>query len=290
MGNILNQNESEKEIEKDITPFPKFINTGKRQLKTSSDFSIEKLKNISLNILNEIKENEDDKSKIKKLEKSIEYDNTNESIIKEYLKCLKKVNQKKYEENLNKYLFHISPETYKLITVEEKKISSKSKLKEIFEIFKNYDNNSIQNKYHILEYFKIENLTITQINSNYKSENHVELSLIELYYLLFKEVNNKIYKLWDLIENNDLTINEKLSLFYPISKHSFINLILNHNSNKNYVSHIIIFYSITFIHTFNYLQKYINSIYKIIEECLEMKKKRKLLYFSFYYFRFKIYN
>ena len=183
------------------------------------------------------------------------------------MKCLKKVNQKKYEENLNKYLFHISPETYKLITVEEKKISSKSKLKEIFEIFKNYDNNSIQNKYHILEYFKIENLIITQINSNYKLENHVELSLIELYYLLFKEVNNKICKLWDLIENNDLTINEKLSLFYPISKHSFINLILNHNSNKNYVSHTIIFYSITFIHTFNYLQKYINSIYKIIEEC-----------------------
>ena len=81
-------------MKKDITPFPKFINTGKRQLKTSSDFSIEKLKNISLNILNEIKENEDDKSKIKKLEKSIEYDNTNESIIKEYLKCLKKVNEK----------------------------------------------------------------------------------------------------------------------------------------------------------------------------------------------------
>ena len=167
--------------------------------------------------------------------------NTNESIIKEYLKYLKKVNQKKYEENLNKYLFHISPETYKLITVEEKKISSKSKLKEIFEIFKNYDNNSIQNKYHILEYFKIENLIITQINSNYKLENHIELSLIELYYLLFKEVNNKICKLWDLIENDDLIINEKLSLFYPISKHSFINLILNHNSNKNYVSHTIIF-------------------------------------------------
>ena len=82
----LKGNKSEKEIEKDITPFPKFINTGKSQLKTSSDFSIEKLKNISLNILNEIKENEDDKSKIKKLEKLIEYDNTNESIIKEYLK------------------------------------------------------------------------------------------------------------------------------------------------------------------------------------------------------------
>ena len=74
-----------------------------------------------MNILNEIKENEDDKSKIKKLEKSIEYDNTNESIIKEYLKCLKKVNQKKYEEILNKYLFHISPETYKLITGGKKK-------------------------------------------------------------------------------------------------------------------------------------------------------------------------
>ena len=110
------------------------------------------------------------------------------------MKCLKKVNQKKYEENLNKYLFHIAPETYKLITVEEKKISSKSKLKEIFEIFKNYDNNSIQNKYHILEYFKIENLIITQINSNYKLENHIELSLINsiIYYLkklIIKYVN-----------------------------------------------------------------------------------------------------
>ena len=200
---------------------------------------------------------------------------------------MKKVNQKKYEENLNKYLFHISPQTYKLITVEEKKISSKSKLKEIFEIFKNYDNNSMQNKYHILEYFKIENLTITQINSNYKLENHVELSLIELYYLLFKEVNNKICKLWDLIENEDLSINKKLS-YFPISKHSFINLILNlnPNSNKNYISHAIIFYSVTFLLTLNLLKKYINSIYKIIEECLEIKKKKKLLYFSFYYFRF----
>ena len=106
---------------------------------------------------------------------------------------MKKINQKKYEENLNKYLFHISPETYKLITIEEKIISSKSKLKEIFEIFKNY-NNSIQNKYHILEYFKIENSTIIQINSNYKSENHIELSLINsiIYYLkklIIKYVN-----------------------------------------------------------------------------------------------------
>ena len=105
---------------------------------------------------------------------------------------MKKINQKKYEENLNKYLFHISPETYKLITIE-KIISSKSKLKEIFEIFKNY-NNSIQNKYHILEYFKIENLIITQINSNYKLENHIELSLINsiIYYLkklIIKYVN-----------------------------------------------------------------------------------------------------
>ena len=32
---------------------------------------------IYLNFLNEIKENGDDESKIKKLEKSIEYDNTN---------------------------------------------------------------------------------------------------------------------------------------------------------------------------------------------------------------------
>ena len=32
-----------------------------------------------MNFLNEIKENGDDESKIKKLEKSIEYDNTNES-------------------------------------------------------------------------------------------------------------------------------------------------------------------------------------------------------------------
>ena len=61
MGNILNKNE--KKIEKDITPFPKFINIGKRQLKTSLNFSIKKLKNISLNILNEIKENGDDESK-----------------------------------------------------------------------------------------------------------------------------------------------------------------------------------------------------------------------------------
>jgi hypothetical protein len=60
MGNILNKNE--KKIEKDITPFPKFINIGKSQLKTLN-FSIEKLKNISLNILNEIKENGDDESK-----------------------------------------------------------------------------------------------------------------------------------------------------------------------------------------------------------------------------------
>ena len=81
------------------------------------------------------------------------------------------------------------------------------------------------------------------------------------------------------MENDDLIINEKLSLFYPISKHSFINLILNHNSNKNYISHTIIFYSVTFIYTFNYLKKYINSIYKIIEECLEMKKKKNYYFF-----------
>lgn len=162
-------------------------------MKNSSDFSFQKMKSISLKYLEKIKGLDDNKLKLEILEKAIEFDNTNENILKEYLICLKNIDQNKYNNELDKYLFHISPKIYKSITGKNKEINSITKLKEIFELFKEYDKDSVIYKTKIINFFNIQKIKIAPVNSYYHLNEQVELSLIELYYLLFKEVSYKLF-------------------------------------------------------------------------------------------------
>jgi len=273
--------DSSKEKDNNIIPFEKFINLRKNELKNSSDFSFPKMKSISLKYLEQIKGLNDDKLKIEILKNAIEFDNTNENILKEYLICLKKVDQNKYKDELDKYLFHISPKIYKSITDKRKEITSISKLKEIFDLFKNYDKNSIVYKNNIIHFFNIDKIKITPVNSYYNLSEQVELSIIELYYLLYKEVNHKIIYLKYLFKSNELTLDEKIQSFCPISYHSFIKSIIDtqgENINENFIISTLLLYSQTFLETFYYIRNYINQIYGIIEKCLKLENLEKDYY------------
>jgi len=272
---------SRKEKDNNIIPFEKFINLRKRELKDSSDFSFPKMKSFSLNYLEQIKGLNDDKLKIEILKNAIEFDNTNENILKEYLICLKKVDQNKYKDELDKYLFHISPKIYKSITGKRKEITSISKLKEIFDLLKNYDKNSIVYKNNIIHFFNIDKIKITPVNSYYNLGEQVELSIIELYYLLYKEINHKIIYLKYLFKSNELTLDEKIQSFCPISYHSFIKSIIDtqgENISENFIISTLLLYSQTFLETFYYIRNYINQIYGIIEKCLKLENLEKDYY------------
>ena len=273
--------DSRKEKDNNIIPFEKFINLRKRELKDSSDFSFPKMKSFSLNYLEQIKGLNDDKLKIEILKNAIEFDNTNENILKEYLICLKKVDQNKYKDELDKYLFHISPKIYKSITGKRKEITSISKLKEIFDLLKNYDKNSIVYKNNIIHFFNIDKIKITPVNSYYNLGEQVELSIIELYYLLYKEINHKIIYLKYLFKSNELTLDEKIQSFCPISYHSFIKSIIDtqgENISENFIISTLLLYSQTFLETFYYIRNYINQIYGIIEKCLKLENLEKDYY------------
>jgi len=289
MGNLSKEKGREKDKIKDsgekkdnnIIPFVRFINIRKRELKNSSDFSFQKMKSVSLKYLEQVKGLKDDKLKIEILETAIKFDNTNENILKEYLICLKKFDQNKYQDELDKYLFHISPKVYESITGEIKEKTSITKLKKIFDLFKNYDKNSVIYKKNIVHFFNIEKINLTPVNSYYNLNEQVELSIIELYYLLYKEVNHKIIYLKDLFQSNELTLDEKIQSFCPITYHSFIKSIFDTQGEKiseNFIISTLILYSQTFLETFYYIRNYINQIYEIIDKCLKMENLKEDYY------------
>ena len=289
MGNLSKEKGREKDKIKDsgekkdnnIIPFVRFINIRKRELKNSSDFSFQKMKSVSLKYLEQVKGLKDDKLKIEILETAIKFDNTNENILKEYLICLKKFDQNKYQDELDKYLFHISPKVYESITGEIKEKTSITKLKKIFDLFKNYDKNSVIYKKNIVHFFNIEKINLTPVNSYNNLNEQVELSIIELYYLLYKEVNHKIIYLKDLFQSNELTLDEKIQSFCPITYHSFIKSIFDTQGEKiseNFIISTLILYSQTFLETFYYIRNYINQIYEIIDKCLKLENLKEDYY------------
>ena len=161
-----------------IDKFPKFKNIGKRQLDVASDFSLDKMKQKAIDIFVTINNINDNHLKIENLENAIDYDNTNEKILKEYLIILQKVDLSKYNEKINKYYYHISPENYKVITKKEKKFSAISLISELFEIFKNYDKNSINSRLNLRQYFYSAKIDTLSVNSTFNSKSNLELPYI----------------------------------------------------------------------------------------------------------------
>ena len=203
-----------------VIPYPKFINKRAEILVNSGDFITQNLKQFALKICDKINlekdyfEETEKEQIISKFEYVIKYDNTNENIFQKYFNALKKFN---YEEtlknNLERYFYHISPEIYKNILNIEKKNTSIDKLKEIFNLFENY-NYTCYATNNIISYFCSKKLKVTDTNLYYNIKTNKELSLIDIYYSLYSKMVDKIKDILYEIENSKLTISEKIKLPY----------------------------------------------------------------------------
>jgi hypothetical protein len=95
-------------------------NINKRELNSASDFSMEKLKIKAVKLYEEAMTINNEEDKYLKLKDSVSYDNTNNKILKEYLKIEKLRNKKDGDDYINNYYYHISPECYEEIMGKKK--------------------------------------------------------------------------------------------------------------------------------------------------------------------------
>lgn len=281
-----------KETQKDekglVAPYPNFVNKRKEILVNSTVFSFDYLKKFSMKICEKInleKEYYTTQEKnqiILNLQLAIKYDNTNEKIIQKYLIALKKFsNINSFNQNLEKYLYHISPEVYKLIQNIEKNNSSENKLKEIFKIFEDYDK-TIYSRNNIILYFCCNKFNLEMTNSNYNINNNKELSLIDLYYTIFSKMKEKINEFLEKIKNSKLDINEKVNEFCGFMEHKEVNELLFINTVEDSISLILLICSFKFLKILNNLHSYIKSIKSIISKCLEFKNLENDYYILLY--------
>ena len=279
MGNIFsNSNLSmQPKINRDFEKI--YENMNKRELKEPSDFSIDKMKQKAIKLFEDAKNTKDCTNKIKILEDAISFDNTNEDILRDYLILLKNINEKEFMIKLDKYYYHISEKTYKEIQGEEKKNSSIKIISEILNLFKSYETNDDLNKMvndftikrNITKYFyEKENIkSSVSANSTISLEGNFELTLYQIYILLFKEINNKIDDVWKLCKDKKLKIDDKLNYICYDYKANFVKeLINNYNFDE---SVILLYHSKLYTSVFIKVKEYISQLDEIINSCLNFK-------------------
>ena len=250
----------------------------KRHLTNFSDFSIEKLKNIAeAKYLEAMKLSNDNlKEKYFKLKEAFSYDNTNENIIREYLKIEKIYNEENYNKNIKIYYYHISRETYSILTGEKKKNSAIDLIEEIFNLFKNYNfegkdyNNQCLDKDKINRYFYINTNELPYRNSNsiFNINTNPELLLYEIYKCLFYEVKEKISSIFKIILDDKYNIKDRFESICQVEDWENINILLEKEEiDKNA---ILLFNSVFFIDILSYIKDYILELNKTIEKCLKL--------------------
>ena len=261
-----------------IDKFPKFKNIGKRQLDVASDFSLEKMKQKAIDLFVNIYNINDNHLKIENLENAIDYDNTNEKILKEYLIILQKVDLSKYNEKINKYYYHISPENYKVISNKEKKFSAISLISELFEIFKNYDKNSINSRLNLRQYFYSSKIDTLSVNSTFNSKSNLELALVEIFLLLYKQINEAISDLWNKIEENQNDNYYLKKMIIPNQIWPIISSVISDVDGLSIKKSYLLINSYLFIIIFPFIKRYINQLDFVIKDCLKLKNIEKDYY------------
>ena len=261
----------------DKESFQKAIN--KRKILNPSDFSIENFKNMANSNYTQAKEYKDLKDKYDKLKMAVSFDNTNEEILKEFLLIEKTLDREEYEKNINKYYYHLSPDTYKTITGKTKDKSSVDKLLEIFNIFKSYNieqkdiNEEIKQKHKITNYFYLIKGKAPYISTNiiFSIVNNLELALYEAYISLFNEINNKISTLYKIATDPISNLKEKLSKICPDDEWDNVKEIIQ---KKIVTEDIILLYKTKFFdEILFYIKYYVLELEDIINNCLKLKDK-----------------
>jgi len=276
-------------------------NINKRELNSPSDFSMENLKIKAVKLYEEAIQINNEEDKYLKLKDAISYDNINNKILKEYLKMEKSRNKSVNDDYIDKYYYHISPECYEEITGNKKEKSSVELLNEVFDLFKNYsiDNKNYledhNDKQKIIMYFwkkkERERSLFLNANSTFTLNSNLELSLQEIYLILFLEINKKIKSLFEIINNNNFNLDQKLIKLVPeynINKtkeemkslNPNIEIFLLHKSN--FFSKILL-----------YIRAYVKDLNGVIKKCLEFKNLESdfyILLFIILEIKFMVFN
>ena len=281
MGTFYGKNEN-KIPEKNIlasNPINKDIfikNLKRRELNDPLDFSTEKLKIKAEKIYYEAIKLDNEEEKYLKLKEAISYDNTNDAILRDYLKIARIQNKEAYSNEINLYYYHISPESYKDITGQKKDKSSIDLFVEIFSILKNYniENKSIQEefdeKYKVFSYF-FHNESFAHLqkaNSNFTLKSNFELSLYDIYFLLFHQIQKKIFDLRRIATNKNLNIDQKLFRICQERHCDNIKMIIKNYNNID--PELIILYKSNFFSlTLLYIKDYVLDLDDVITKCLK---------------------
>lgn len=254
-------------------------NINKRELNSASDFSMEKLKIKAVKLYEEAMTINNEEDKYLKLKDAVSYDNTNNKILKEYLKIEKLRNKKDGDDYINNYYYHISPECYEEIMGKKKGKSSVELLKEVFELFKNYspenkdDLEVLNEKHKIVMYFwnkkERERSLFLNANSTFTLKSNFELALQEVYFILFLEINKKIKSLFKIINNNDLSLDEKLS---KLVRKNDLNKAKEEIKSLNPNLEIFLLHKSNFFSkVLLYIRNYVKDLDEVIKKCLEFK-------------------
>ena len=134
---------------------------------------------------------EDKEDIIDKLAVIIEYDNTNEEILKKYLLLLKETKINIFNDKLEEFYYHISPTIYEEIKGEKKPKSSIEMIRNCFQLFENYEKDNVFIQAEIINYFYKNKIKVTKTNYKYLLKDNIELSLIDLYYLMHLPMQKK---------------------------------------------------------------------------------------------------
>ena len=231
---------------------------------------------------------EKEEEKYSKLKEALSYDNTKDNILREYLKIEKIYNKKEYDENINIYYYHISPEAYKIITGEKKNPSSIELIKKLFILFNNYDlkgksdDDQFEKKDEINKYLYNEKdyYPVRNANSTYNMYINFELTIYEIYKSLYYELKEKIKSILEIILDEKQNLEEKLDIICLTKDHKKIKLLLKDDKvDKN---SILLYNSIFFESILKEINDYIKKVNKTIEKCLKFENPEKDFYILFF--------
>ena len=256
----------------DLKKFPETIK--KKNLTSSNDFSIEKMKEKALSIYEEAMKCNNEKEKYLKLKEAVSYDNTNSKILKEYFVSAKNYCDE-YDSLINKYYYHINPEIYKDITGNDKTNSSIEQLSKVFNILKSYNidnleyHNEILEKNKILKFFytDINELPLLNTNSTFSMKSNLELTLYEAYLSLFKEFYDCIKSMLTQLNKKNSDFDKNLIEFcLPEYEDRIKKIIEDTNADKITT---IIYNSLFFTNTMQSINNYIVNVKETVEKCLK---------------------
>lgn len=249
------------------------------------EFSLKYQKYKANDLLEKSYKANDINEKISLLEKSLEYNNTNEITILNYLNALKNSNNKNFNNQLEFYKNALSSNNYFKYN-KTNKISSKENLKIFIEKFLNFNFRSLTSRYEIIKFFS-NDLKCYEPNVDFKYNDNKELYIFLFYDRLFSFYSfNILNNLRIILKDKKLSFEEKLDKYCDDDSKELLNLILNEGIKKN--DNIIIYCSKIF-NTIERMGNYFNLYKDIIFYCINNLNEENLYVLQYLFYDAKFF-